>query len=347
LIDLVIQTLLIKFLGIIMMKLLSRLFVGMLLLTAISAHADTDYSDMVVFGDSLSDPGNVFVLTRNVTVSPYPEGNIPSWPYPIGQGKTYSNGATWSQLVAAELKLKRATGPALRNQRFTNYAFGGARASSSSAGPFDMSAQVTQFLADNGGVADSDALYAVWLGGNDVRDALVAFLVAYQTALAGGMTDAEAQAAGAAAAGVVITNAITNYATNMVTLIFAGASDFLVLNAPNVGLTPAVTAEGPLASGLATLLSFEFNTALSGVLDYLEGTFGSSIIRADMFALLTDVAASPGNFGLDNATDACLTPLVDAGAICESPKDYLFWDGIHPTRAGHEVVADAVLDALD
>ena len=153
LIDPVIQTLLINFLGIIMMKFLSRLFVGMLLLTAISAHADTDYSDMVVFGDSLSDPGNVFVLSGNVTVRPYPEGNIPTLPYPMGKGKTYSNGATWSQLVAAQLKLNRATGPALRNQRFTNYAFGGARASSSAGGDFDMSAQVTQYLADNGGSA--------------------------------------------------------------------------------------------------------------------------------------------------------------------------------------------------
>jgi phospholipase/lecithinase/hemolysin len=293
-----------------------------------SLFADSDYSDMVVFGDSLSDPGNVFVLTGQVSVRPYAEGNIPSAPYPIGKGKTFSNGPTWSQLVAKTLQLNAGTGPALRNQTFTNYAFGGARASSTAGGPFDMSAQVAQYLADNG-AADPDALYAVWFGGNDVRDALFAFF-----------------AGGADAAQAVITAAISNYATNMGILISAGATDFVVPSAPNVGVVPSVTAFGPEVSGLATLLSFAFNQGLSAVLDSLEGVPGISITRVDMFALTTDAVDNPGAYGFFNVEDACLTPVVYAGAICESPEGYLFWDGIHPTRMGHEMLADAVLSAL-
>ena len=182
--------------------------------------AGSGYSDMVVFGDSLSDPGNVFVLTGQVSVRPYAEGNVPSAPYPIGQGKTFSNGPNWSQLVAKTLGLNAGTGPALRNQTFTNYAFGGARASSTAGGPFDMTSQVAQYLADNG-AADPDALYAVWFGGNDVRDALFAYF--------GGGPDA---------ALAVITAALSNYANNMGILIAAGARDFVVLNAPNVGVAP-------------------------------------------------------------------------------------------------------------
>ena len=310
------------------MKFIARLSAGMLILASASSFADSGYSDMVVFGDSLSDPGNVFVLTNQVSARPYDDGNIPSWPYPIGKGKTYSNGPTWSQVVAKELKLHGGTGPALRTTRFTNYAFGGASASDTAGGPFDMTAQVSQFLADNGGAADSDALYAVWFGGNDVRAALVA-------AQTGGSPE------------TVIVDAVTNYATNMVTLILSGATDFVVLNAPNVGVAPAVTELGPAASAGATQLSFLFNLALDGVLDSIEGAFPQvNITRVDSFTLITAIVASPGTFGIGNAEDACLTPLVTAGAICKSPEDYLFWDGIHPTRVGHELVADAALDAL-
>jgi phospholipase/lecithinase/hemolysin len=29
-------------------------------------------------------------------------------------------------------------------------------------------------------------------------------------------------------------------------------------------------------------------------------------------------------------------------AVCEEPSDFLFWDGVHPTAAGHRIVARAV-----
>jgi thermolabile hemolysin len=33
-------------------------------------------------------------------------------------------------------------------------------------------------------------------------------------------------------------------------------------------------------------------------------------------------------------------------AVCHHPDRYLFWDAIHPTRAGHELIADAARAAL-
>ena len=81
------------------------------ILTAPAVIADIGYSDMVVFGDSLSDPGNVFVLEGKVSVRPYNAGNIPDAPYPIG-GLTFSNGKTWVEHVSANLKLKGGNGPA-------------------------------------------------------------------------------------------------------------------------------------------------------------------------------------------------------------------------------------------
>ena len=48
--------------------------------------------DVTVFGDSLSDPGNVFALTGDVSNTPY--DIIPSAPYAVG-GLHFSNGKIW------------------------------------------------------------------------------------------------------------------------------------------------------------------------------------------------------------------------------------------------------------
>ena len=45
------------------------------------------------------------------------------------------------------------------------------------------------------------------------------------------------------------------------------------------------------------------------------------------------LALNPGAFGFTNVTDAC-------GANCATYAD---WDGIHPTAAAHEKIAEAFL----
>jgi len=34
-------------------------------------------------------------------------------------------------------------------------------------------------------------------------------------------------------------------------------------------------------------------------------------------------------------------------AVCKHPNRYLFWDGAHPTKAGHRLIAEAALRLLD
>lgn len=67
-----------------------------------------------------------------------------------------------------------------------------------------------------------------------------------------------------------------------------------------------------------------------------------NLVRFDLFALFNEVVAQPDEFGLRNATETCITPGVIVGAVCNHPKRYLFWDGIHPTSSGHRIIADAV-----
>ncbi len=330
------------------MKLITRFFAASMFLAVAPAFADSAYSDMYVFGDSLSDPGNAFVFTGEVSVRPYNASGIPDAPYPMGRGKTFSNGATWAQVLGQAMRHQGATGPALRTSRFTNYAFGGARAADSASNPFDMGEQVTQFLTDQDGMADPDALYAVWFGGNDIRDALVAFLVAYEATLIGGGSMEDAQAAGAAAAGAVIIASLSSYMDNLTALVLSGATNFLILNAPNVGVAPAVTALGSNASDLAWAFSAAFNSELDTALDQFESALPwTHVTRVDAFSAITEIVFNPEPYGLSNTTESCITPEVKKGAICDAPNEYLFWDGLHATRAGHQLIAEHVMGAME
>ena len=135
--------------------------------------ADNNFSQIYIFGDSLSDPGNVFALTGLIAKAPYDP--IPSAPYAIG-GHQFSNGKTWAQRFAQKMKLVEGGKPALEAPGVNgNYAFGGARARNSGDSP-PAATQVGLFQFHYAGSADPEALYVVQFGGNDLRDALDAFL---------------------------------------------------------------------------------------------------------------------------------------------------------------------------
>ena len=148
----------------------------------------------------------------------------------------------------------------------------------------NLPAQVDAFLQQFGGVAPPDALYTIEMGGNDIRDALVAFP-------SGG-------------AGPILQNANISIAQSITALYAAGARDFLVWRAPNVGLTPAIRRLNQISPGamqLATGLTQAFNAGLDGVVtQLLAGLPGIRIVRLDAYRLLNDLVADPAAFGLTN-----------------------------------------------
>ena len=119
----------------------------------------------------------------------------------------------------------------------------------------------------------------------------------------------------------------------------------LVWNVPDLGLTPAlaiVDAANPGSAAFASLVIQQFNAALFGSFGLLSALLpGINLIPFDAFAAISEITAHPGDYGLTNVTDSCLTPMVPPFA-CQQPDTYLFWDGIHPTTAVHGLIADAV-----
>jgi len=287
-------------------------------------NAQADSSRVFIFGDSLSDSGNVYALTGETAKAPY--AVIPAAPYAIG-GHQFSNGKTWAENFAQALGDNNGGKAALDSPgRNGNYAFGGARARTV-ASPIPSSvAQVGMYLADHS-MASAGALYVIQFGGNDLRDALVA-----------GASDPTAVQP-------IMTAAIGDIATSIQTLYFAGARRFLVANAPNLEHAPAVRFSG--AGAVAGLLTGLFNGNLEGTLQLLElGLPGIEIARLDLGGFVNDVVASPADFELTNVIAPCLSFMTESDAKCENPEDYLFWDGIHPTKAAHAALADRAIATI-
>ena len=296
---------------------------------AVPQAAQSPYGRVVVFGTSLSDPGNAYALRGGTNVPPDYQVDpflVPSAPYARG-GHHFSNGATWSEQLARSLALAGSARPAFleTDGHATNYAVGGARAREDGLN-VDLSQQVSAFLQQFGGVAPGDALYVIEMGGNDIRDALVAFSRGEDPAPI-------LQAANAA------------IATNIGTLYAAGARNFLVWRAPNVALTPAIRSLGPGAGQLGTALTMGFNAGLDGIVAYFRQFPGITIARLDAFAILNELVARPEAFGLIDVMTACITPAL-APFACQHPDEYLFWDGIHPTVAVHAILSQEAASAL-
>jgi outer membrane lipase/esterase len=289
--------------------------------------------EFVVFGDSLSDPGNAFVVLRRlgtppfVTVPPF-LSLIPDAPYVRG-ALHFSNGPTWIEQLSVIDHAVPSAGPELVIPRvFSNYAVGGARARGSD--PYDLSGQVNLFLGDFRGRGPAGALYVLWMGSNDLRDAL--------EALAADPSGATSQS--------ILQQAVSSIYSNLLTLYGAGARRFLVPNAPDIGSAPAILLQGPGAQGAASFLSSQFNSGLALALASLDSMPGVNIARLDVFTIVRTVVAAPADFGLTDVKDPCIRLETLVHAFCARPDQFLFWDGIHPTVAGHRILARYANTAL-
>jgi len=199
-------------------------------LTALGAYAGP-YSNMYVFGDSLSDPGNDLLLTGEVP-SPayYTDGTN------VGR---FTNGLNYADRLAANFGLTITPAPTTAtplppqptlpviNQN--NYAHGGARSEYmrpelAAYGALSFNDQINAYkntLISSGTLADPNALYVLWIGANDMSDALGLSL-----ALGGDPTPVIDE----------ITQTVGDIVTAFVTLQAFGAKNFVIGNSPTSAL---------------------------------------------------------------------------------------------------------------
>jgi len=133
---------------------------------------------------------------------------------------------------------------------------------------------------------------------------------------------------------------VNNLTTAVNKLAALGARNFIMPNLPDLGNTPGVRARGVAAQQGLTLLSNAHNDALAGAIAGLEQNPNINIIDLDVRTVVDSAIANPSQFGFTNVTDNFL----QSGAT--NPNQFLFWDEVHPTNPGHNLIADLALKSI-
>ncbi|HYD27370.1 autotransporter domain-containing protein [Brevundimonas sp.] len=295
-----------------------------LTVAAIGAFASTasaqSYGRLVVFGDSLSDNGNLYAISGQPTSPPYFQGR-------------FSNGPVFTELLGFNAGRYTAGAPVTGS---VNYAFGGARTDNAALPP-GMRNQLLAYTG-GGGTFGANDLVSVLGGANNLFQQLTAFAVLppAQQAVTNPQSFVQPTALAAAADINFIVNSVAG----------AGAGTVLVSNLPRLGITPQFNqGSGAPLGPLADFAGTTFNSALSaGLFTVAANNPDSNIILMDLYKISDTLAGSPGLFGLTNARDACFNQVTLT--VCSNPDSYLYWDSVHPTAAGHRLIAALANDYL-
>jgi len=261
---------------------------------------------LIVFGDSLSDSGNI---------------PAPSPPYFAGR---WSNGPTYADRLAFRLGIGDALVPSIAGG--TNYARSGARV----IGTNGVVEQVVTHLHDARWKADKRAAYVVFIGANDVRDGVL-----------GALTDPAFNPAAfvdqrLAALAVTLTGLSALGARNIVVL---GLPDLARLpGLPPQALPIASFMSARFNAGVQRIVRFldrrPGRAAFVNVFAFFEAIVADAAAGGPEFGITT--VTEPCLTILNGI------PV----ARCANPDRYLFWDPIHPTGRVHDLFAEFVMDSL-
>ncbi len=258
-----------------------------------------DYDRVISFGDSLSDNGN---LKAAIGLPDYIGGR-------------FSNGPTFAEILAGtanfgagESSQARFWGPGFSVNLGAvtgdvNLAVGGARTVDGDLPSERL--QIGAFLLAGGRFGEND-LVTMLAGANDLFD--LGFVPS-----------------------VALSAAVTQ-TQNVGAVIGAGGRTILVGNLPDLGATPAHSGDPA-----ATAATNAFNQQLDQGLRQLAAAFPqANIIQMDLHATLAVALANPAAFGFTNVDSPCF---ISAANQCSNPDQFQFWDGVHPTAAGHRFLA--------
>ncbi|RFC64384.1 autotransporter domain-containing protein [Fulvimarina endophytica] len=272
---------------------------------------------VIAFGDSLSDNGNLFAVSGTPNSPPYFAGR-------------FSNGPVLTERLNGPMQ--RAGAASLGGVRIDpnanqNYAFGGARANPNANTPPDIYDQIGFFTVQDGRFAPNDVV-TLYAGANDI----------FATLQTPGITPAGI-ASGSAAAARDVAGAASLLGR-------IGAPRVVVPNLPNLGAIPRLNSD-PLASFAGTSATGVFNERLGANLEGVAAANpGSDYYYVDVRRLADAIVADPQRFGFTNVTTACLAVPSCRTAPAAQQNQFLYFDDVHPTTAGHALYSALILDYL-
>lgn len=273
-----------------------------------------NYEELIIFGDSLSDTGNLASVSVN-------------FPFPFFQNRI-SDGPLIVDFLAAELGLtaeasKHASGSSGGN----NFAVAGGNLVGSDIE--DLTPQVSAYLARSLGEANVRALYFVMMGGNDLRD------IRSETS------------------SLIASNKVNDARDQLIAqlnrLYDAGARAFMISNVANVGRIPEtlnlVESEPGIVARAEQYVSL-YNQRLSFSLSSFANRPGVTLSQFDLFAELESIAANTEALGFTQTEVGCFTlsefdfhPDCLAGTRFDR---FVFFDNLHPTSKTNKLVGDVI-----
>lgn len=290
--------------------------------------------NFVVFGDSLSDNGNLYEYLKHQLP--------PSPPYFEGR---FCNGYVWVEQLA------KTYYPDTWKQHILNYAFGGAGvawsfdeeiANEEDAVLFSLGSEIDSYLLAHHSKASPNSLFSIWIGANN-------YIANH--------SNPEKVAA----------DVNQGIRKSLELLAQKGAKHILVINLPDMGKSPVAKmmySEKELSS-----CSNYHNEGLRLTVSDLTKKYPNvQWILFDAAAIFAEALSNPGKYGFTNITDTCYQSLVNA-MISEAEDTqfilkmsanlikeeqlsknacdgYFFFDPVHPTALTHSILANILTKVL-
>lgn len=277
--------------------------------------------NIVVFGDSLSDNGNLYELMQH---------QLPQSP-PYYEGR-FSNGPVWVEHVAA------AYFPTQPASHLFDYAVGGSGVSEDEDDEvlFTLRKQVNNYLVSHKDQASADSLYVVWIGANNYL----------------GLPEDTEKTLKEVNDGIV---------HNLNRLISKGAKHILLINLPNLGKTPAATEfdAADIMNYFAVEHNKRLAQAFNGLKQnnpevewfYFDlGSMFDDVIENPAKYGVTNTGGTCSNSTVDEFTKKSWLRMIASVKPKENTDacdGYLFFDLVHPTAMAHKMIAENVQSILD
>lgn len=281
-------------------------------------------SNIVMFGDSLSDNGNLYAYLHEM---------LPQSP-PYYQGR-FTNGIVWVE------RLAQAYFPENSNSHLLDYAFGGAGVAESSDDDdvlFTLKREIDSYFLIHSNESQEDNLFLIWIGANNYL----------------GLPTEEEK---------TLSDVNQGIEHSLERLINSGAKHIMLLNLPDLGETP-LGFGSPMQEKLTYFSNKHNQLLKNTVDQLKESHPEVQVILFDVNQLLHEMKNFPERYGFTNTTEACsklmeepnLTKKQDILHLVSKVKrradpqvcdSYLFFDPVHPTARSHQIMAEQAKLFLD
>ena len=273
---------------------------------------------MVVFGDSLSDNGNLYeYMKHQLPLSP---------PYYKGR---FTNGPVWVELLVDYYY------PNNPDEHLLDYAFGGAgvmEGDDIEDDLFTLHREMDTYFLAHQDKADKNSLYLVWIGSNNYL----------------AVPDDPHKA---------IADVNTGLQHGIQRLIDSGAKHIMVVNVPDLGRTPAAK-DFDAVDELSYLAKQHNIVLEKYYFEVKQRYPDIQWIYLDIFNALNDMMEKPDDGGFTNITNTCyeevarlrernsllkMVSTVNPKGRADACDGFLFFDPVHPSAQAHRVMAERTI----